>query len=183
MENMYEKIFLEEKCDKHYHRYFEYYDLVVGKTEISSVLDIGVCWGDSLRAWRRIWPNADIEGIDLLREYDLSLEEKFKIYNIDSTKRSLADDIKKQYDIIIDDGDHHWKSQLSTFENFYNKAKKFYVIEDVIGDYGLERLNQFIPQHLLNKAMVFKSKARKRRFEFNGQTVIDNYKFMIFDKT
>jgi hypothetical protein len=183
MENVYEQIFLEEKCDKHYHRYHEYYDLIVGKTDISSVLDIGVCWGDSLRAWRRIWPNAEIEGIDLFRQYDLKLEEQFKIYNIDSTKRHLADEIEKQYDIIIDDGDHHWKAQLATFENYYHKAKKFYVIEDVIGDYGLERLKHFIPSHALDKAMVFDSKARQRRFEFNGKTIITNYKFMIFDKS
>jgi len=31
--------------------------------------------------------------------------------------------------------------------------------------------------------MVFDSKARQRRFEFNGKTIITNYKFMIFDKS
>jgi hypothetical protein len=182
--NKFEKYFKEEKCDKHYHQYYRYYDPIIGDIQIDSVLDIGVCWGDSLRAWQKIWPDALVEGIDLLREYDLSLEDKFKIYNIDSTNKNLADTVvSKEYDIIIDDGNHHWKSQLSTFENYYQKAKKFYVIEDVLGEYSLDRLTQFLPSDIMERSIVFESKAHSRTFRFHQKTIHDHYRIMFIDKT
>jgi hypothetical protein len=182
--NKFETYFKEEKCDKHYHRYHEYYNSIVGETQIDSVLDIGVCWGDSLRAWQKIWPNALVEGIDLLREYDLSLEDKFKIYNIDSTDKAHARALaNKEYDIIVDDGNHHWTAQLSTFENYYRKAKKFYVIEDVLGEYGLNQLTRFLPDEIMDRAIVFQSKAHSRTFTFNKVSFHDHYKIMLIDKT
>jgi hypothetical protein len=181
--NKYEQIFLEEKCDKHYHRYHEGYNAIVGDTDIKSILEIGVCWGDSLRAWRRIWPEAIVEGIDLLREYDLKLEEQFKIYNIDSTSSDLAETVNNEYDIIVDDGNHHWRYQLDTFELYYPKAKKFYVIEDIMGNHCLDKVMQFLPKDVLDRAVVFTSKARKRTFIFHDNTAYDNYRIMFIDKT
>ena len=182
MENNFEKFFLEEKCDKHYHGYHKWYDKIIGY-DISSILEIGVYFGDSLRAWKKIWPDVKIEGIEwdntLIEKY--KLDDKCKIYNIDSKNTIQSSEIKNTYDIIVDDATHDWKSQLETFNNFYDKAKKFYVIEDIQGPRSLSYLISMLPKNILDKAMVFDSLGT-RSFTIDGTKIREHYKIMIISK-
>jgi hypothetical protein len=181
--NRYQIAFHAEKADKHIHGYHKYYDQVVGDSTITSALEIGVFEGASLKAWKRIWPNAIIEGMDNVARYDESLKNEFKIHEMSSTDNV----IDKEYDIIIDDGDHHWLTQLATFKNYYDKAKKFYVIEDVMGIHAYDRLIKYLPKDALEISQTFTSKGRKVKFSVSDITdgtldYIDHYRYIIFDK-
>ncbi len=182
MDNKFKKAFHLEKCDKHYHGYHEYYNCVLGNTTIKSLLEIGVAFGDSLKAWQRIWPEAKIEALDLYREYDLSLEEQFKIYNIDSTNEESSKLISSTYDMVVDDGNHNWEIQLETFNLYFDKAKKFYVIEDVMGIRSLDILLKSLPKDVRDDTHIFKSRGHERVFKVNGQRGKDSYRIIFIDK-
>lgn len=182
MLNKFESQFLKQKCDKHYHGYHEYYNYVLGNTTIQSLLEIGVAWGDSLKAWRIIWPDATIDALDLHRQYDLSLEEQFKIYNIDSTNEESSRLVSSTYDMIVDDGNHNWKIQLETFNLYFDKAKKFYVIEDVMGMRSLDLLLKYLPKDVRDDAHIFESRGHKRLFKVDEYSETDSYRIMFIDK-
>jgi hypothetical protein len=180
MPNKFETEFSKHKCDKHYHRYHEYYNEIIGESMVKSILEIGVAYGASLKAWRSIWPEATVEGVDLFRQYDPNLENDFKIYNLDSTDKAQADLIDKTYDIIVDDGCHDWLHQLTTFNNYKDKVNKFYVIEDVKGARSLDNLVRCLPVDL-SKDRIFTSHGHQREFEVDGVTKKDSYRIIFID--
>lgn len=182
--NKFQLAFAKTGTDKLVHGYHRMYHEILGEANIESLLEIGLYKGQSIQAWPMIWPDADIEGIDLEKIYDPSLEKDFTIYNIDSQDPEQTKIIDKNYDLIIDDAAHHWRCQVATFNNFYDKAKKFYVIEDVLGQYCIEKLRANLPESELKRAMLFKSTGPTRNFRFS-EYVEKNASFymMIFDKS
>ena len=57
-----------QKTDKHTTHSYDtvYHQLLSGKRDsVTSVLEIGVREGDSLRVWREYFPNATIHGIEI----------------------------------------------------------------------------------------------------------------------
>lgn len=144
--NKFRKAFLKHKADKfHGHKYDRVYNLVLQDEPIDSVLEVGVTYGNSLRAWKEIWPNSIVEGIEIDEKNTKSvIEDHFKVFYNDSTK-PIKELKNKHYDLIVDDGDHYWESQYKTFLQLYNKANKFYVIEDVLGDKGFNKLMEVLP--------------------------------------
>lgn len=182
MNNKFKEAFYLEKCDKGYHGYHNYYNEIIGDAQVDSIMEIGVAWGDSLKAWCMIWPDATIEALDLHRQYDLSLEEQFKIYNIDSTNEKSSRLVSSTYDMIVDDGNHNWKIQLETFNLYFDKAKKFYVIEDVMGVRSLDLLLKYLPKDIRDDAHIFESRGHKRVFKVDGYSEADSYRIMFIDK-
>ena len=87
---------------------------------VGDVLEVGVDRGHSLRAWARIFPGANIVGIDnrpecagVLTEYD---EVRISILIGDATS---ADDMERilgdqRFDLIVDDGSHQLADALAT---------------------------------------------------------------------
>ncbi len=180
--NKFEKAFGESKTDKYVHHYYDFYNEVVGDEHIESVLEIGVLKGSSLRAWQSIWPSATVEGIECSEYYINMVKNEFTVYQANSIIE-VPTNIKPSYDLIVDDGHHHWFYQSGTFDNYFNLAKKFYVIEDVLGDYGYEKLKGLIPSDIFNEARVFISKGPKRSFRHSSYKEDKaSYKFLVFDK-
>lgn len=179
--NKYSKNFAIYETDKLRHAYHVPYDLMIGDAEIKSALEIGVKDGKSLRAWSAIWPDAEIEGMDV-NEPSSTVLENFKIHIGSSTNYEL----EKNYDIIIDDGSHHWKDQVSTLLRLYDKANRFYVIEDIRAGYSLGHVVRNLPPVILSKASFFRSELDygKINFEFSGNLEMKSCHFiMIIDKT
>lgn len=151
----FQKAFEKTNTTKYNHNYHHFYETILAHRKIESVLEIGAYLGQSLYSWKLVWPNAIIESIDLDRRYDLSLEKDFKIYNFDATNKELVDKhIKRNYDIIIDDGAHHWRDQTKTFYNMYDKADKFYVLEDIQGEYSLAKLKNTLPPIIFEHSLI-----------------------------
>jgi len=161
----FETAFEQTKTKKHFEGYYQFYSSVIDVNKVSSILEIGVGEGASMHAWRQIWPKATIEGIDI-KEVSFSIRSKFKIYSHDSINTHNADLLNKNYDLIVDDGDENWRSKLRTFFNYYEKANKYYVIENVIGQYSLNKILSKIPNIYLTDFYVFKSSGPLRSYSF-----------------
>lgn len=126
--------FSKAKCDKGYvHGYDRYYDQIFEDFIPDSLLEVGISSGNSLYAWKMLFANCNIHGIDITkRRFNKKLisYSKAKITIADSTKPNIKDKIKDNYDIIIDDGSHYYKDIMRTFKNLHTKFNRYYIIED-----------------------------------------------------
>jgi hypothetical protein len=184
--NKYSKYFAIYGTDKLLHGYNKYYDKIIGDQEITSALEIGTREGKGLLSWADIWPGATIEGLDLVEPIQ-RVSEQFKVHvgtSLDSEFASVA--IDRTYDVIIDDGGHHWKDQVATFYNYYEKANKYYVIEDIRGGYCLGRIIRQLPMDVLANISIFHSEfdLGKINFTFSNNIETNTCHFIMFiDKT
>lgn len=139
------------------HGYTKLYHMIFSPIRMSvrNITEIGIAAGQSLQAWYRYFPNADIHG------FDISLDERVK-ENIDMLSprvkahiTNILDENKvpnlaelgflnETMDIIIDDGPHSLSTQESFLAKLFHILKPggFYVIED-IGFAGKQAMKQF----------------------------------------
>lgn len=137
-------------CDKgtqhpRAHHYGPVYARVFrGMTGVSSLMEVGVQRGRSIAAWRVLFPQARIVGIDSV---DVTTVDdgyvglypqcppigNWEFVQGDSTDPETSTRVNGNFDIIIDDGSHVWEDQLKTFTNFKDRFDQVYVIEDIVG--------------------------------------------------
>jgi hypothetical protein len=94
--------------------------------------------GGSLRAWRDYFPHAEIHGIDI--QPDTQFDEPGITTHLcnsldDEATARLARRLGAgTFDVVIDDGSHFDRDQLTTLRNLYALVKPggFYIIEDVV---------------------------------------------------
>jgi len=140
------------KTDKHTsHDYIQtIYDPMfeVIKDDNISLCEIGVHNGESMKLWSDYFTNAKhIVGVDIFERTSLEeVKDNLKDYNVNLHKFNSTEDTDESkafieqysdgFDIIIDDGNHHWQSQIDTFKKFspLMNTGGVYIIEDV----GLE---------------------------------------------
>jgi hypothetical protein len=97
--------------------------------------------GSSLRGWKEYFTSSNIYGCDIDREI-LFEEDRISTFHLDQRdQKSLQEQIvdkNRMYDIIIDDGLHHFETNLNVLKTIYSKLKQggIYIIED-IGDMNL----------------------------------------------
>lgn len=120
--------------DKAEHGYAEVYSMLYRPFHDikfpKRILEIGVKQGASIRAWKELFPEAEIHGLDLFEEFP-----KPDIEGVTFHKGSQCDwrilerlrDIK--FDLIIDDGSHNARDQWITFFGLVGYGMT-YVIED-----------------------------------------------------
>lgn len=153
------KIFQKYSLDKLMNKYDKvYFDLLDSKKgNITNVLEIGIgtivkdkessmyiykqndapqyTYGNSLRAWRDFFLNANIVGVDV-DETTMFEEERIKTFCSSSFDKKNMNKILSgldKFDLIIDDGLHTMEANLRTLEIVfpYLKDGGIYVIEDV----------------------------------------------------
>jgi hypothetical protein len=117
------------------HRYTEvYFDIFRHlKNEKIKFLELGILNGGSLRVWREWFSNAEITGVDKNID-NLKTINNVNIVKSNTQTIDICKDLNYQeFDIIIDDADHHPYQQLVTFWNTWPLLKKggIYVIEDI----------------------------------------------------
>jgi hypothetical protein len=90
--------------------------------------------GGSLRAWRDFFPNAEILGMDVQPDTQIT-ENRIRTLLCNSTDSRAVDRAieDRQFQIIIDDGSHVDECQLSTLRNMYPHVEPdgLYIIEDI----------------------------------------------------
>ena len=126
----------------------EYEKLLDGYRENSTVLEIGICQGESLKMWDEYFINSEVYGIDITDQYIKGLIKENK-YNI-IIGNACSEEIIKQlnhltFDIIIDDGSHLIDDQINSFNILKHKMKPngIYIIEDVNNiDITTDRLSE-----------------------------------------
>lgn len=115
--------------------------------------------GGSLRAWRDYFPNSRIIGIDIQPDTQIN-EDRIETYLCDSTNNKGVNDVMNRlninFDIIIDDGCHHFQSQFDTLKHFYPYLKEggIYIIEDIYPG-SLVSTNPNIVKNIVNNDPCF----------------------------
>ena len=166
-----------EKNDKRlinkYQHYFDVYDRHFSKykgQEIT-IVEIGVFQGGSLQMWRSYFgPKAKIWGIDIDTRCKLLEEENTNIIIGSQEEENFLEsiyDITGPIDILIDDGGHTQKQQITTFNILFDKIKDdgVYLCEDVHTSYwlsyggGHKRKGTFVEfaKNLIDKLNAFHS--------------------------
>lgn len=129
------------------HTYMNFYEKYLEpKRNSISLLEIGIMTGGSIHVWQEYFNNYNIVGVDLAETWYKNREHPFhnhiindpnvKLYfGIDSRKFVPTDIKDKMFDVIIDDGNHNVKAQISTLKNYWPLLKHngTYFIEDVHG--------------------------------------------------
>ena len=107
--------------------------------------------GGSLRVWRDFFPNANIYGVDIAEDCMFE-EDRIKTFLFDSSDQIQSHYQLKglEFDIIIDDGNHHPEYQVKTLRNLWPqlKPKGVYFIEDVGGQPGNDGQSDLLIQYL-----------------------------------
>lgn len=120
------------------HGFTDVYDTQLSsiRQSATSVLEIGVNDGASLKMWYEYFPRAIIYGVDIdnKSQYD---NERVVCNILDQSSKEylehFANNIGLEFDFIIDDGSHHMQDQQLTFGYFFPLLKSggIYVIEDL----------------------------------------------------
>ena len=100
------------------------------------ITNYGYKTGNSLRMWRDYFINANIHGIDIFSEAMIVDEDRIHTYVCDQSSSSKLNElifknIGTKLDIVIDDGSHEIKHQVTSFETLSNHIKPggLYIIE------------------------------------------------------
>lgn len=156
------------------HYYLEYYEkeFYSLKDRPIDLLEIGVNWGGSMVLWSNYFtnPNTKFYGLDISdanfnhpipmqkNNEKLLKDNRIKfILDKSSTDKEYANTYEdNSFDVILDDGEHHYRTQFETFKNYFPKLKKDgkYYIEDVLGDVSVERLKELILKHTNNNCVI-----------------------------
>ena len=111
------------------------YDSVLSHFDRNAKLDIaeiGVLYGESLRAWRECFPNANITGVDIVDNVENKIND---VEYVISDVREYQPN--KRFDIVIDDGSHKINDVMFTVKHFKLKVGGVMIIEDCNRPYML----------------------------------------------
>ena len=100
------------------------------------VLEIGVQGGGSLKIWERMFPNAEIVGIDILEDGKKYESGNIKVFIGDQHDVKFLETLGN-FDIIIDDGGHYMRQQQVSLKTLMLQLSDngIYVIEDLHTSY------------------------------------------------
>lgn len=117
------------------HSYVQYYESIIPK-DISTLLEIGVSFGSSIKMWAEYLPQTQITGIDIstqrFNKRELEAIPNVKIIVGDATNKKVISTLGK-FDVIIDDGSHKDEDIIKSLILLYPHLNKggIYVIEDL----------------------------------------------------
>lgn len=126
--------FTKYKTDKALHRYDQMYTDIFSDLTPTKMLEIGIYTGKSMAAWKELFPQAEVYGMDkrIFPLIEDANQFKSNIVYADSALLQSQDLVPTDFEIIIDDGDHRPNVQWATFMNFRQSWSRYYVIEDII---------------------------------------------------
>jgi hypothetical protein len=123
--------------------YFEVYERHFSKYRGTDVVmvEFGVFQGGSLQMWKNYFgPKAKIYGIDINPKCKMLEEDQVEILIGDQEDRGFLRSLTKlipRVDILLDDGGHTMKQQITTFEELFPHVDKngVYLCEDLLTSY------------------------------------------------
>lgn len=138
------------------HVYTPFYYLLFGafRTQVKSLLEIGINAGSSLRMWAEFFPNAKIFGIDCNASTMFSTDQITTMIADQNNPVDLLNAIGAcsqlggvPLDIIIDDGSHFEEHQITSLKTLlpFISDRGLYIIEDMQFDCQPERLGAHVP--------------------------------------
>lgn len=146
-----DRLAIMHKSDKSslYHNYAVKYDKILSsfRESFSSVLEIGVAQGQSIRVWADYFPKAIIHGADISKASEVckSYSNRIKFHLLDQRDAVQLKNLEQfsPFDLIIDDGNHFWSEQILTFKTIfpYLRSGGIYIVEDTTTSYWKEYKN------------------------------------------
>lgn len=143
-----DQLAIKHRADKSslYHNFADKYDrlLAGSRLSFSSVLEIGVALGQSLRMWTDYFPNAIIHGADIEPSFVScqSYSTRIRFHVVDQGNAAQLHSLGQfsPFDLIIDDGNHWWREQILSFNTLFPfvRAGGIYIIEDTCTSYWAE---------------------------------------------
>ena len=143
--NVLEKYFYENtgRLIHKWKHYFEIYDRHFARYRGKEVhiVEFGVSQGGSLEMWKNYFgPRAKIYGVDINAYCKQFEDDQVNIYIGDQEDRHFLQSLARtipRIDILIDDGGHTMKQQISTFEELFPYIDKdgVYLCEDLHTSY------------------------------------------------
>lgn len=113
------------------HHYGDAYEsLFPDRESVKLVLEVGVSTGECLHAWREVFPNATIVGMDI-HTAD-RWDGEFYLGDQSSLEDCERVTAGRQFDLIVDDATHTLEGNLSTLLWMWPAVKVggFYVVEE-----------------------------------------------------
>lgn len=100
------------------------------------ILEIGVQGGGSLKIWEKMFPNAEIVGVDILEDCKKYESGNIKVFIGDQHDVKFLETLG-EFDIIIDDGGHTMTQQQVSLKTLMLQLSDtgIYVIEDLHTSY------------------------------------------------
>ena len=119
------------------HSYIDEYQRLLEPHRFNStVLEIGLYMGESLRMWEEFFIDSEVFGLEidshLLKE--MIEEGNHKIVIGDATNPDILNFFgDRMFDVVIDDGSHWLEHQVKSFNIFKERMKPngIYIIEDI----------------------------------------------------
>lgn len=133
----FKELFSRNGSDKGELGYGDIYAELFKDLESPRLLEIGIWKGGSLRAWKEAFPTGQIVGLDINEPPDVrNLRQICDVWIGNQASKEFLKNLVQHYtnfDIIIDDGSHHWLDQQTSFEVLWPaiSSEGFYVIEDL----------------------------------------------------
>lgn len=161
------------------HQYIHVYQALFEpiRSKVTSMLEIGVWDGGSLRMWRDYFEKAQIHGIDIEdRVQGMAGEPRITMKLIDGYTTDTIEEFDTTFDVIIDDGPHTLASQLFCVRNYPALLNKngILVVEDIPDPDWIPQLAEATPDHL--KPFMY---AIDRRIAPDRHSIDDELMFVI----
>jgi hypothetical protein len=139
---------LSDKCSL-YHNYAVKYDKILApfRDTYTSVLEIGVSQGQSIKMWTDYFTKATIHGADISQASEVckAYSNRVKFHLTDQRNRAQLKNLEQfsPFDLIVDDGNHFWMEQILTFKTLFPYVRKggIYIVEDTTTSYWPEYRN------------------------------------------
>jgi len=143
---LFEKTFLDFNSDKSgYHNYHVIYErLFSNREEVQNVLEMGIHMGASLKAWKKLFPKANIIGLENNQERFFTEDRILSMY-VDQSILSTFDSFNSlmrgtEFEFIVDDGSHFLQETKNTFNKLLPalKINGWFVVEDIRKEFESE---------------------------------------------
>ena len=164
VDSVLDRMAIIHKSDKSskYHNYAVKYDKILSpfRESFSSILEIGVAQGQSIKMWADYFPKTTIHGADIAPSSKIceSYSSRVKFHLLDQRNEAQLKNLEQfsPFDLIIDDGNHFWMEQILTFKTLFPYVRNggIYIVEDTTTSYWKEYNNNSISPVEFFKTLV-----------------------------
>jgi cephalosporin hydroxylase len=174
-----EEIVDNSRTDKNtIHSYLPLYQkLLIGKKETAkNVLEVGICYGGSIKLWSDFFTNATVYGLDIIDTNKIweELKNKEKIILYTSTDAYNSEFFTNNFlnknikcDFMLDDGPHTLESMIQ-FIKLYSQIMTddgILIIEDVQSWTWIDILKDIVPENLKQYIKIYDLRQNKNRYD------------------
>ena len=166
------------KTDKNtIHSYLPTYQKIFAnkKDTAKHILEIGICYGGSIKLWHDYFQNATIHALDIMPLDDvwdqIKNNNRISVYHSDAYEEKFFNDnfLNKdiKFDIMIDDGPHTLESMLTFIKLYSNVLANdgILVIEDIQSIDWIPILANQVPDNLKKFIQVYDLRSIKDRYD------------------